>query len=591
MATLFKPTRPYPLPADAEIIDKDGKPHVRIREKGKAAFYPLTKDGTKYLKPSEKWYAKHRDANGAITLTPLSPNKDAARMMLTALLKRIEDQKSGIRSDFTDHRARSLSELLAEYEQHATDRNISTKQAGQTRRRCEMVFEGCQFLTLAHLNGVAAERWLAERRRLTKKDGGISTQTSNHYVAAFKAFGAWLVMTHKVAENPFRFVTKGNVDVDVRHVRRALVADEFNRLLDATRSGVSYRGLSGPDRAILYLVAGMTGLRASELASLIPVSFSLDDDTPIVTVEAAYSKHRRRDEVPLHPALVAELRPWLSPKPKGAPLWGGKWAKQYSAAAMIRRDLDAARAAWISEATEKEREQRENADFLKYRDQGGEVVDFHALRHTFVTNLVNAGVMPKDAMELARHSTITLTMDRYAHVGIRDTAAAVAKLVIPTTSRPTPESASLKATGTDGGCTTDVPPDVPTTGNGRLRLRTGENVEGTDEGKPETLKPLQLQGFEDDQGRSTNGEGGIRTLDALAGISVFETPPRHTGNATNPGQLARSPSPYVPVDVPTPTDPELVRVITFWPRLPAHIKAAVLALLAVHPVPDEHDNR
>jgi hypothetical protein len=26
MPTLFKPTRPYPLPAVAEIVDKDGKP-------------------------------------------------------------------------------------------------------------------------------------------------------------------------------------------------------------------------------------------------------------------------------------------------------------------------------------------------------------------------------------------------------------------------------------------------------------------------------------------------------------------------------------------------------------------------------------
>ncbi len=535
MATLLKPTRPFPLPANAKIIEKNGKRFVRIGEGRKTALYALTKDGTKYLKPSEKWYAKHRDANGTITLTPLSPNKDAAHVMLTALLKRIEDQKSGIRSDFADHRARSLSELLTEYEQHATDRNISAKQAGQTRRRCEMVFEGCRFVTLAHLNGAAAERWLAERRRLTKKDGGMSAQTSNHYVAAFKAFGAWLVMTHKVSENPFRFVTKGNVDVDVRHVRRALSAEEFNCLLDATRTGVSYRGLSGLDRAILYLVAGMTGLRASELASLTPASFSLDADTPTVTVEAAYSKHRRRDEVPLHLALVAELRPWLSTKPKGAPLWGGKWAKQYSAAAMIRRDLDAARTAWIGEATtEKEKGQRENSDFLKHRDQGGEVVDFHALRHTFVTNLVNAGVMPKDAMELARHSTITLTMDRYAHVGIRDTAAAVARLVFPTTSRPTPEPAAMKATGTDGGCTAYVPPDVPATGDGRLRLRTGENIGGGDDRGPETHKPLQMQWFEADRGRSRSGEGGIRTLDALAGISVFETD-AFDHSATSPG--------------------------------------------------------
>jgi hypothetical protein len=41
MATLFKPTRPFPLPVDAEIIDRDSKPHVRIKERGKSVFYPL----------------------------------------------------------------------------------------------------------------------------------------------------------------------------------------------------------------------------------------------------------------------------------------------------------------------------------------------------------------------------------------------------------------------------------------------------------------------------------------------------------------------------------------------------------------------
>lgn len=57
-------------------------------------------------------------------------------------------------------------------------------------------------------------------------------------------------------------------------------------------------------------------------------------------------------------------------------------------------------------------------DVLTYHSREGGVTDFHSLRHTFISNLVNAGVAPKDAKELARHSTITLTMDRYAHVNL-----------------------------------------------------------------------------------------------------------------------------------------------------------------------------
>src|SRR5947208_2323592 len=107
------------------------------------------------------------------------------------------------------------------------------------------------------------------------------------------------------------------------------------------------------------------------------------------------------------------------------------------------------------------------SDFLLYRDHEGHFADFHCLRHTFVTNLVKAGVAPKDAKELARHSTITLTMDRYAHVGIRDTAAAVSRLTMPTDTRHDTEPTILRMTGTDGTGFRDVPLDVPAGGNGR----------------------------------------------------------------------------------------------------------------------------
>lgn len=34
----------------------------------------------------------------------------------------------------------------------------------------------------------------------------------------------------------------------------------------------------------------------------------------------------------------------------------------------------------------------------------------------FISNLASAGVHPKVAQQLARHSTISLTMDRYTHI-------------------------------------------------------------------------------------------------------------------------------------------------------------------------------
>ena len=114
---------------------------------------------------------------------------------------------------------------------------------------------------------------------------------------------------------------------------------------------------------------------------------------------------------------------------------------------MIGRDWKAARTAWIAAADSPvEREERAKSDFLTYKNAFGEVADFHSLRHTFITLVVKRGVDPKTAKELARHSTITLTMDRYSHIGLSDMHSAVERL----SGIPEVPSESAKATGTDG---------------------------------------------------------------------------------------------------------------------------------------------
>ncbi|MFW5690732.1 MAG: tyrosine-type recombinase/integrase, partial [Planctomycetota bacterium] len=55
---------------------------------------------------------------------------------------------------------------------------------------------------------------------------------------------------------------------------------------------------------------------------------------------------------------------------------------------------------------------------MEAEDDRGRVVDFHALRHTFISNLARAGVHPRNAQALARHSTIDLTMNVYTHVAM-----------------------------------------------------------------------------------------------------------------------------------------------------------------------------
>ena len=225
------------------------------------------------------------------------------------------------------------------------------------------------------------------------------------------------------ASKVMAYLDELNVKTDRRHDRRALTVDELRRLLDAAHEGPELYGMTGPERAMLYRLAVETGLRAGELRSLTRASFDLDDDAPSVKVAAAYSKRRREDTLPLRPELAEALRAFMATLAPAVPAF--KVPQSYDTADMLRADLEEAG--------------------ITYRDGAGQVVDFHSLRHTFISNLAAGGVHPKTAQALARHSTITLTMDRYTHSYRGEQSAALE--VLPDLSESSRQEA--RATGTD----------------------------------------------------------------------------------------------------------------------------------------------
>ena len=89
-----------------------------------------------------------------------------------------------------------------------------------------------------------------------------------------------------------------------------------------------------------------------------------------------------------------------------------------------------------------------DTELLKYVNDAGHVVDFHALRKTFITNLTKAGVSPKTAQLLARHCDINLTMNTYTMLGVVDQAAAVETLpAVPGETMTTATSKREQSTG------------------------------------------------------------------------------------------------------------------------------------------------
>ena len=180
----------------------------------------------------------------------------------------------------------------------------------------------------------------------------------------------------------------------------------MSQLVEAARSSTkSYQCYSGEQRARIYLLSYLTGLRKNEIASLTPESFQLDEQTPTLILEARSSKHRKKDVLPLHPQLVTLLRQWLPEYSPGEPLFP-KLAKR-KAYMMIRKDLEGAG--------------------IPYSTKDGDA-DFHAAgRHTYITGLLRNGTSLVVARELARHSDVKMRM-RYTHIGLEDQAKGIQNL-------------------------------------------------------------------------------------------------------------------------------------------------------------------
>jgi integrase len=179
---------------------------------------------------------------------------------------------------------------------------------------------------------------------------------------------------------------------------------------------------------MMYTLAAWTGFRKGEIGSLTLRSLNLDGDPPTATVAACYSKRRRQETQILHLELVQQLKAWILTKPNlepDTPLFPvsgrvpvGTERKTHK---MMKLDLDAARKQWLEQApTKQERRQREQSDFLAYCDHAGKYADFHSCRHLFITSLERAGVSPKMAQTLARHSDIRLTLQTYTHIELHD---------------------------------------------------------------------------------------------------------------------------------------------------------------------------
>ena len=282
---------------------------------------------------------------------------------------------------------RSMEEHLADFVADLEARGCAGMYSYNMEHRVAKLLKECGWLRTADVTPDSFVTW---RSRQTSK----APQTLNQYQDAINGLTSWMQQHGRLAANPLAGVKK--VETRGREVRkrRAFSTVELRRLLEAAT----------PERRALYLMAAFTGLRRGELVQLTWEDVSLARGDPFVRARSSITKNHQEAILRLHGDVVAALqviRPAMAEE--GALVFSSvPWAYQF------RQDL--------------------NKAGIRYKAFQERQADFHSLRHTFGTNLANAGVHPRVAMELMRHSDMRLTTKVYTDAGKLPTAEAIDSL-------------------------------------------------------------------------------------------------------------------------------------------------------------------
>ena len=479
------------LPANAELFEVKGQQFARWidrRGKKRTAKTTIGNDGSVRIVVVSKTYtAKFKDENGSPCEVPTGcRDKGAALRVMAEQERRAGLIRSNVMTSaecrIADHAGTPIARHFETYREHRVTQELNPTRIKNTQSRLNRVASECGFKRLADLSAEAFTRWLGQQLAV-----GMSAGTRNEYRQEMVGFANWCVRTGRLTVNPFLDVPRANAKADQRRKRRALAETELERLLyvarwrplaeygrekirprtpegskrsDWSKATLTHDTLEdavtlaherltenpefarkldqrGRERALIYRTLVLTGLRRGELASLSIGSLELDAPTPFAVLAAGDEKNGQGSEIPLRADLVVELREWIAEKRAG--FTGSD--KEFSHLPLFSVPASLLRAL--------------NRDLavagIPKTDDRGRVVDVHSMRMTLATMLNKAGVAPRTAQEIMRHSDIRLTMATYTDAKLLNVSGALDLLPKLSPDR-TPDGTqeAMRATGTDG---------------------------------------------------------------------------------------------------------------------------------------------
>ena len=393
-----------PLPAGAKI-GRDRT--VTWIAKGKRRTGKLSGTGKVNVKV-DTWTAQYTDETGKVQrVSTKTTNRNVAEKILARYEAEVDRIKSGVvtREELDKALIRhvTLNEALDKFRTKMIAGGCTPSHITLTLRR---IFQFCNETgidSLAKLRREIVEGWMAKEIQRKKR----SARTINHYLTVIKSFVQYLMDTELLPSNLLKSIRKLNPELDRRKVRRAMTAEEVERLLQATATRKYRKREKAPEQVLIYKLLLGTGLRSTELSLLTPNQINFERNR--LTIEAAKTKNKKADVLPLRADLVQSVKEWV----EAHGIQSHERIFRFNKNSIRRSFYGDLKAAGI---------ERVGSD--------GRSIDVHSLRKTFGTMLARAGVPLTTTQRLMRHSTPILTAKLYIDVDPIDMTQALEKLPV-----------------------------------------------------------------------------------------------------------------------------------------------------------------
>ena len=296
----------------------------------------------------------------------------------------------------------TLEKALEQYRTKMVAAGITPQHITHSIKSISRICKETGINSLSDIRREAVERWMAQE--VEKKV--LATRTINAYLMAIKSFTHYLVDIELLPSLPLKFVRKLNQEIDPRKKRRAMTADEVERLLKVAALGKRKSKKWKPgERVLIYRLLLGTGLRSTELSLLTPNQINFERCR--LTIEAAKTKNKKADVLPMRPDLVQSVKAWITEHG----IQSHERIFHYEARLLCDAFYSDLKTAGI---------ERKNLD--------GRCLDIHALRKTFGTMLAKAGVPLTTTQRLMRHYSPEITAKLYIDVDPLDMSNALGQL-------------------------------------------------------------------------------------------------------------------------------------------------------------------